>query len=206
MSFLTPPAQEAVEQPSINFVAHPTTPAPLKYLSTTFTQESSSTVKDLISVFQNISDKLVTAFHITWAIHDRLGHRRRIMDTTDLQPFGDEGSMGAKLLSPGSTIEVATHAVLKTPAAIERIDVTVDFVETVGERKPGVEWPSYGEVWPDHNQFWLAMHSRRVQVATLRSFLVLEADKKGPGWVAETLQTERDRRARMVPHVGSSQK
>ena len=163
-------------------------------------------MKDLISVFQNISDEPVTAFQVTWTIHDHAGYRRRVTDTTDLQPFGEESSMAAKLLLPGSTIEVATHAVLKTPAAIERIDVTVDFVETVGERKPGIEWPAYGKVWPDRNQSWLTMHSRRIQVATFRSFLVLEADKKGPGWAAEVLQMERHRRARMVPHVGSSQK
>ena len=204
--FLTSSAQEVVEQPSISFVAHGTTPAPVKYLSTTFGQESTSSVKDLISVFQNISDEPVTAFQVTWAIHDRSGNRRRVTDTIDLQPFGDEGSMGAKLLLPGSTIEVATHAVLELPAAIERIDVTLDFVETVGEREPGVEWPSYGKVWPDHNQSWLSMHRRRIQVATFRSFLVLEADKKGPGWAAEVLQTEKDRRARMVPYVGSVQK
>ena len=199
MSFLTPSSQEAAERPAVQFVAHGTTPAPLEYLSTTFTQESSSTVEDLISVFRNVSDEPVTAFQITWTIRDRSGYKRRVTDTTDLQPFGDEDSLGGKQLLPGSTIEVATHAVLKTPAAIERIDVRLDFVETVGERKPGVEWPAYGNVWPDSNQSWLTLHSRRIQVATFRSFLVKEADSKGLGRIEEILQMERERRDSIVP-------
>ena len=199
LSFLTPSSQEAAERPEIRFVAHGTTPAPLEYVSTTFHQDSTSTLSDLVSVFRNISDEPVTAFQVTWTIRDRSGHKRRVTDTTDLQPFGDEASLGGKQLLPGSTIEVATHAVLKTPAAIERIDVRLDFVETVGERKPGVEWPAYGNVWPDSNHSWLTLHSRRVQVATFRSFLVREADSKGLGRIEEILQMERERRDSIVP-------
>ena len=199
LSFLTPSSQEAAERPEIRFVAHGTTPAPLEYVSTTFNQDGPSTLSDLVSVFRNISDEPVTAFQVAWTIRDHSGHKRRVADTTDLQPFGDEASLGGKQLLPGSTIEVATHAVLKTPSAIERIDVRLDFVETVGERKPGIEWPAYGNVWPESNQSWLTLHSRRVQVAAFRSFLVREADSKGLGRIEEILQMERERRDRVVP-------
>ena len=201
MVFLTPSSQEAAERPEIRFVAHGTTPAPVEYVSTTFTQESSSTVKDLVSVFRNISDDPVTAFQVTWTIHDHSGSKRRVTDTTDLQPFGDEDALVGKQFLPGSTIEVATHAVLKTPAAIERIDVRLDFVETAGERQPGIEWPAYGNVWPDRNQSWLVVNSRRAQVAMFRSFLVREADSKGLGRIEEILQMERERLARIVPMI-----
>lgn len=201
LSVLTPSSQEAVERPEVHFVAHGTTPAPLEYVSTTFSQESTSTVSDLVSVFRNISDKPVTAFQVTWTIRDRSGNKRRVTDTTDTQPFGDEGSLIGKQFLPGSTIEVATHAVLKTPAAIERIEVKLDFVETVGERKPGVEWPAYGDVWPERNRSWQTLDSRRVRVATFRSFLVREADSKGLARIEEILQMERDRQARIVPRT-----
>ena len=199
LSFLTPSSQEAAERPEVHFAAHGTTPAPIEYVSTSFSQDSTSTLSDLVSVFRNISDKPVTAFQVTWAIHDRSGNKRRVTDTTDTQPFGDEGSLGGKQFLPGRTIEVATHAVLKTPAAIERIDVRLDFVETVGERQPGVEWPGYGNVWPERNQSWQTLNSRRVQVATFRSFLVREADNKGLERIEEILQMERERLARIVP-------
>ena len=199
LSFLTPSSQEAAERPEVHFAAHGTTPAPLEYVSTTLTQESSSTVEDLVSVFRNISGEPVTAFQVTWTIHDLSGNKRRVSDTTDLQPFGDEDSLVGKRFLPGSTIEVATHAVLETPAAIERIEVKLDFVETAGERQPGVEWPAYGNVWPDRNQSWQTLQSRRAQVATFRSFLVREADSKGLGRVEEILQMERERLGRIVP-------
>ena len=201
LSFLTPSLQEAAERPEVHFVAHGPTPAPLEYLSTTFSQDSTSTLSDLVSVFRNTSDEPVTAFQVTWTIRDRAGHKRRVTDTSDLQPFGDEASLGAKQLLPGSTFEVATHAVLKTPAAIERIEVRLDFVETVGERQSGIEWPAYGNVWPDRNQSWLTLHSRRVQVATFRSFLVREADSEGLGRIEKILQLERERLARIVPMI-----
>ncbi len=197
--FLTPSSQEAAERPEVHFVAHGTTPAPVEYVSTTFNQDSTSTVSDLVSVFRNVSDEPVTAFQVTWTIRDHSGNTRRVTDTTDLQPFGDEDSLVGKQFLPGSTIEVATHAVLKTPAATKRIDVRLDFVETAVERQPGVEWPAYGKVWPDRNQSWLTLHSRRVQVATFRSFLVREADSKGPRRIEEILQMERERLGRIVP-------
>ncbi len=199
MAVLTPSLQEAAERPEVHFVAHGTTPAPVEYVTTTFSQDSTSTLTDLVSVFRNISDEPVTALQVTWTIHDRSRNTRRVTDTTDTQPFGDEGSLAGKQFLPGSTIEVATHAVLKTPAAIERIEVTLDFVETAGVRRPGVEWPAYGKVWPDHNQSWQTLHSRRVQVATFRSFLVREADSKGLGRIEEILQMERARLAGIVP-------
>ena len=199
MVFPAPSSQEAAERPEIHFLDHGTTPAPLEYVSTTFSQESTSTVSDLVSVFRNMSDTPVTAFQVTWTIHDRSGNTRRVTDTTDTQPFGDEGSLAGKQLLPGSTIEVATHAGLKTPAAIERIEVKLDFVETVGERQPGVEWPAYGNVWPERNPSWQTVNSRRVQVATFRSFLVREADSKGLGRIEEILQMERERLGRIVP-------
>ncbi|MDE2963666.1 MAG: hypothetical protein OXU26_07120 [Acidobacteriota bacterium] len=197
--FLTPSSQEAAERPEVHFVSHGTTPAPVEYVTTTFSQDSTSTLTDLVSVFRNISDEPVIALQVTWTIHDRSRNTRRVTDTTDTQPFGDEGSLAGKQFLPGSTIEVATHAVLKTPAAIERIEVTLDFVDTAGVRRPGVEWPAYGNVWPDRNPSWLTLHSRRVQVATFRSFLVREADSKGLGRIEEILQMERERMGRIVP-------
>ena len=199
MIFLTPSSPEAAERPEVHFVVHGTTPAPLEYVSTTFHQDSSSTLSDLVSVFRNISDEPVTAFQVTWTIHDRSGSTTRVADTTDTRPFGDEDSLGGTQFLPGSTIEVATHAGLETTAAIERIDVRLDFVETVGERQPGVQWPAYGDVWPERNPSWQTLNSRRVQVATFRSFLVREADSKGLGRIEEILQLERERLGRIVP-------
>ena len=201
MSFPTPSLPAAAERPEVQFVAHGTTPAPLEYVSTTFSQDSTSTVSDLVSVFRNISDDPVTAFQVTWTIRDRSGNTRRVTDTTDTRPFGDEGSLAGKQLLPGRTIEVATHARLETSAAIERIDVGLDFVETVGERQPGVEWPAYGDVWPERNQSWQTLNSRRVQVATFRSFLVRESDSKGLERIEEILKMERDRQAGIVPRT-----
>lgn len=197
--FLTPSSQEAAERPEVHFVAHGTTPAPVEYVSTTFNQDSTSTVSDLVSVFRNVSDKPVTAFQVTWTIHDLSGNTRRVTDTTDTQPFGDEDSLVGEQLLPGSTFDAATHAVLRTPATIERIDVRLDFVETAGKRNRGVEWPAYGEVWPDRNQSWQSLNSRRVQIASFRAFLVREADSKGPGRIEEILQMERERLGRVVP-------
>lgn len=202
--FLIPSSQEAAERPEVHFVAHGTTPAPIEYVSTTFGQDSPATLSDLVSVFRNVSDEPVTAFQLTWTIHDHSGNTRRVTDATDLQPFGDEDSMVGKQFLPGSTIEVATHAVLNTPAAIERIEVKLDFVETVAERQPGVEWPAYGKVWPERNQSWRTLNSRRVQVATFRSFLVREADSKGLGRIEEILQMERERLGRIVPMAAKS--
>lgn len=197
--FLTPSSQKAAERPEVHFVAHGATPAPVEYVSTTFNQDSTSTVSDLVSVFRNVSDKPVTAFQVTWTIHDLSGNTRRVTDTTDTQPFGDEDSLVGEQLLPGSTFDAATHAVLKTPATIERIDVRLDFVETAGKRNRGVEWPAYGEVWPDRNQSWQSLNRRRVQVATFRTFLVREADSKGLGRIEEILQMERERLGRIVP-------
>lgn len=199
MSFPTPSSPAAVDRPEVQFVAHGATPAPLEYVSTTFKQESTSTLSDLVSVFRNISDEPVTAFQVTWTIRDRSGNTRRITDTTDTRPFGDEDSLVGTQFLPGSTIESATHAGLETPAAIERIDVRLDFVETVEERQPGVQWPAYGNVWPERTQSWQTLNSRRVQVATFRSFLVREADSKGLGRIEEILQMERERLTGIVP-------
>ena len=41
--FLTPSSQEAAERPEVHFVSHGTTPAPVEYVSTTFSQDSTST-------------------------------------------------------------------------------------------------------------------------------------------------------------------
>lgn len=201
MNFLTPSTQEAVGKPSIRFVAHATTPAPVDYLSSTFAQDSRSTVRNLSSVFQNISDKPVTALQVKWTIHDQSGNKISVTEIRDALPFGDEDSIAGEPFLPGSTIELANHATIATPAAIERIDVNLDFVETPGERKPGIEWPAYGNVWPSQNRSWLSMNSKRNLVATFRSFLVLEVDSKGPGRIEEILQLERERRARMIGQI-----
>ena len=41
--FLTPSSQEAAERPEVHFVSHGTTPAPVEYVSTTFSRDSTST-------------------------------------------------------------------------------------------------------------------------------------------------------------------
>ncbi len=204
MNFLMPAAQEAVEQPGIRFVAHGTTPAPVDYLSSTFTQDSSSTLEDLVSVFQNISDEPVTAIKVSWTIHGQSGRKMSATVTMDALPFGDEDFMGGEPFLPGSTIEVPGEATITMTAPIERIEVKLDFVETSGVRKPGIEWPNYGKVWPSRSESWRNMVGKRRLVATFRSFLVREADSKGPGRIEEILQMERDRRAKMAPHVSSS--
>lgn len=200
MVFLTPSSPEAAEQPEVQFVSHGTTPAPVEYVTTTFSQDSTSTLTDLVSVFRNISDEPVTAIKVRWTVHGRSGGKTSATVTTDTRPFGNEESMGGESYLPGSTIEIPSEATLGMPAGIERIEVRLDFVETPGERSPGVEWwPNYSEVWPDRSESWRSMAAKRRRVAAFRSFLVREADKKGLGRIEEILQMERERLGRIVP-------
>ena len=85
------------------------------------------------------------------------------------------------------------------PSAVKRIDLKLAFVETPGERRLGVEWPAYGNVWSSRTQEWQTMISRRSSVARFRSFLVQESDLKGPEQVQEVIRLERERRSRMIP-------
>lgn len=200
LNFLTPSAKEAFEKGSVHFVTHGSTPAPVEYLDSTFAQSSNFALTELISRFRNASDEPVTAIKVKWIIHDQSGTRRTATVTIDAMPFGDEPSMGGRPFEPGSIIEVRGEATIGLSAAIDHIEVGLDFVETRGQRQSGIEWPTYGEVWPNKlNESWQAMAEKRRLIATFRSFLVLEADKKGPGWAEEVLQMERDRRGRVVP-------
>jgi len=200
LGFLIPSSQEAAERPEVHFVAHGMTPAPVEYVSTTFNQDSTSTLSDLVCVFRNISDEPVTAIKVSWTVHGRSGGKTSATVTTDTRPFGNEESMGGEPYLPGSTIEIPSEATLGMPAGIERIEVRLDFVETPGERSPGVEWwPNNSEVWPDRSESWRNMAAKRRRVAAFRSFLVREADSKGLGRIEEILQMERARLAGIVP-------
>jgi hypothetical protein len=200
MSFLTPSSPAAAERPEVHFLSHGTTPAPVEYVSTTFNQESTSTVSDLVSVFWNISEEPVTAIKVSWTVHGRSGGKMSATVTMDALPFGDEESMGGKPYLSGTSIEVPSEATLGMPDGIERIEVRLDFVETPSERNPGVEWwPNYAEVWPSRSESWRNMAANRRRVAAFRSFLVREADKKGLARIEEILQMVRERLSETVP-------
>lgn len=201
-SFLAPSErQNVIEEPSVEFVTDITTPtrAPLNHLSTTFALVSPTSVGEITSVFQNTSSKAVTAMEVHWAIHDRSGNTVYASSTIDSHAFGDEQEMGASPFLPSEVIEAVSPTKVVMPDVVERIDVVLAFVETPGERKPGVEWPAYGEVWPSPSEEWHMMLSRRSAVARFRSFLVRQNDLKGPEQVNEVFRLERERRSRIVP-------
>ena len=84
---------------------------------------------------------------------------------------------------------------------MKKTSLFISFVETTGDRRPGIEWPSRGNVWPSHNESWLVVMQRRLSVANFRAFLLRESNEKGLECIQEILRFERDRLARMIPQT-----
>ena len=83
-------------------------------------------------------------------------------------------------------------------APIRQIDVGLSFVETTGDRRPGIEWPSRGNVWPSHNESWLVVMQKRLSVANFSAFLLRESNEEELERIEEILRFERDRLARII--------
>ena len=198
--FLTPTKPHANEKPIIKYIA-PATQAPVDHVTTVFSQESPTSVKDLTSVFLNTSNEKLTAIRVYWTVHDESGGTRRASATVDALPFGDEPSLAPGTYLPGSRVGVKNEGEMNLTAPIRQIDVGLSFVETTGDRRPGIEWPSRGNVWPSHNESWLVVMQRRLSVANFRAFLLRESNEKGLECIQEILRFERDRLARMIPQT-----
>ena len=196
--FLTPTKPRANEKPIIKYIA-PATQAPVNHISTIFRQESPTSIRDLTSVFLNTSNEKVTAIRVYWTVHDESGGTMGASATVDALPFGDEPSLAPGSYLPGSRVEVKAEGEMNMRAPIRQIDVGLSFVETTGDRRPGIEWPAYGNVWPSRNESWLVLMQRRSGVAKFRTFLLKESHEKGLERIQEILQFEHDRIGRMIP-------